>query len=88
MKAILTVIGKDHVGIIAAVSQTLAAEEINILDVSQTLMADNFVMMMLVQVPKNKDLQKLDEKFAALSKNLKLEINLRNEELYSKMHNL
>lgn len=88
MKAILTVIGKDHVGIIAAVSQTLAAEKINILDVSQTLMGDNFVMMMLVQVPKKKDLQKLNQEFAELSKKLKLEINLRNEELYSRMHNL
>lgn len=48
MKAILTVVGKDKVGIIAGVSQKLAELNINILDVSQTIMEDYFTMMMML----------------------------------------
>lgn len=88
MKAILTVLGKDKVGIIAQVSQALAENEINILDVSQTIMEDNFVMMMMVNIPEEKDFQTLSTTFNNLGKELDLEINLRNEELFDAMHNL
>lgn len=88
MKAILTVLGKDKVGIVARVSQVLAENDLNILDISQTLMQDNFVMMMMVQVPKDKDFAVLADKFTNLGKNLGLEINLRNEKLYDAMHQL
>lgn len=88
MKAILTVLGKDKVGIIAKVSAVLAENNINILDVSQTIMADNFVMMMMVNVPSEQDFQVLAEKFTKLGQELNVEINLRNEELFDTMHNL
>lgn len=88
MKAILTVLGKDKVGIIAKVSEVLAKNDINILDVSQTIMEDNFVMMMMVNVPKEKDFQNLSSTFNSLGQELDLEINLRNEELFDAMHNL
>lgn len=88
MKAILTVLGKDKVGIIAEVSRVLAENEINILDVSQTIMEDNFVMMMMVNIPEDKDIQGLSTKFTDLGNKLNLEINLRNEELFDAMHNL
>lgn len=88
MKAILTVLGKDKVGIIAKVSAVLAENNINILDVSQTIMADNFVMMMMVNVPSEQDFQVLAEKFTKLGQELDVEINLRNEELFDAMHNL
>lgn len=88
MKAILTVLGKDKVGIIAKVSAVLAENDINILDVSQTLMEDNFVMMMMVNVPSKQDIQLLSEKFNKLGQELDVEINLRNEELFDAMHNL
>lgn len=88
MKAILTVLGKDKVGIIAKVSAVLAENNINILDVSQTIMADNFVMMMMVNVPSEQDFQVLSEKFTKLGQELDVEINLRNEELFDAMHNL
>ena len=48
MKAIVTVIGKDHVGITAAVCSLLAQHNINILDISQTVLQDYFTMVMLV----------------------------------------
>ena len=49
MKAVLTVIGKDKVGIIAGVSQLLAELDINILDVSQTIMEEYFTMMQILK---------------------------------------
>ena len=47
MKAIVTVVGKDQVGIIAGVCNTLAASRINVLDISQTIMEGYFTMMMV-----------------------------------------
>ena len=48
MKAIVTVIGKDQVGIIAGVCTLLAAQGVNVLDISQTIMQDYFTMIMMV----------------------------------------
>ena len=50
MKAIVTVVGKDQVGIIAGVCNTLAASRINVLDISQTIMEGYFTMMMVVDM--------------------------------------
>ena len=50
MKAIVTVVGKDQVGIIAGVCNTLAAYRINVLDISQTIMEGYFTMMMVVDL--------------------------------------
>lgn len=88
MDAILTVIGKDQVGIIAQVSQVLAQHHINILDVSQTLMQDNFVMMMLVAIPDTKQFNIANTALTELGKQLHLEINLRNAQLYDAMHTI
>ena len=50
MKAIVTVVGKDQVGIIAGVCNTLADQRINVLDISQTIMEGYFTMMMVVDL--------------------------------------
>lgn len=88
MQAILTVTGKDQVGIVAAVSSALADKQINILDISQTLMSDNFVMMMLVNVPEGVDFTAISQELTALGQRLGMEINLRNAKLYDAMHNI
>ncbi|HJA47670.1 MAG TPA: ACT domain-containing protein [Candidatus Limosilactobacillus excrementigallinarum] len=88
MKAILTVLGEDQVGIIAQISTVLADKNINILDVSQTIMDGNFVMMMSVQVPEALDGHHLNTEFTKLGKQIGVEINLRNAKLYDAMHNL
>lgn len=88
MKAILTVLGEDQVGIIAQISTVLADKNINILDVSQTIMDGNFVMMMSVQVPEDIDSHQLNTEFTKLGKQIGVEINLRNAKLYDAMHNL
>lgn len=89
MKAILTVIGRDKVGIIAGVSQELARLDINILDVSQTIMGANFTMIMmcdLAQAPSEFIAVKeaLDQKGKALGVN----INIQREEIFDAMHKL
>lgn len=88
MNAILTVIGKDHVGIVAKVSSLLADNNINILDISQTLMDDNFVMMMLVNVDEQTNFNEISANLTKLGEQLNLEINLRNAKLYEAMHNI
>ena len=80
MKTILTVIGKDQTGIIAGVSQQLYELNINILDVSQTIMGDFFTMIMLL------DLSKVDRPFDEVKQiltetgdRLKVKVNLQRE---------
>lgn len=89
MKTILTVIGKDQAGIIAGVSQKLYELNINILDVTQTIMGEYFTMIMLL------DLAKIDVPFdevkSALTQtgdNLKVKVNLQREEIFDAMHRL
>jgi ACT domain-containing protein len=87
MKAIVTVIGEDRVGIIASVCADLAAFNVNVLDISQTVMQGYFTMMMVVDVsgatcPVAELAQKLDEK----GKEMGLSIRLQREEIFKAMH--
>lgn len=89
MKAIVTVIGKDQVGIIAQVSHVLAENAVNILDISQTILQDYFTMIMLV------DLTNMKISFSELSKRLNekgetigLQIKIQREEVFNAMHRI
>lgn len=87
MKAIVTVIGEDRVGIIASVCADLAAFNVNVLDISQTVMQGYFTMMMVVDVsgatcPVAELAQKLDEK----GKEMGLSIRLQRAEIFKAMH--
>ncbi|BBO00142.1 ACT domain-containing protein [Sporolactobacillus terrae] len=89
MKAILTVIGKDNVGIIAGVSSKLAELNVNILDVSQTIMDGYFTMMMVL------DLEKASTSFAEIKASLSekgtvlgVQIKIQREEIFTSMHSL
>ena len=88
MKAIVTTVGQDQVGIIAGVSPYLSTAQINILDVSQTIMSGYFTMMMMVEVPADQDFTKLAADLKDLGTQLGVEINIRNERLYQAMHQL
>ena len=88
MKAIVTTVGQDQVGIIAGVSHYLSTAQINILDVSQTIMSGYFTMMMMVEVPADQDFTKLAADIKDLGTQLGVEINIRNERLYQAMHQL
>ena len=88
MKAIVTTVGQDQVGIIAGVSHYLSTAQINILDVSQTIMSGYFTMMMMVEVPADQDFTKLAADLKDLGTQLGVEINIRTERLYQAMHQL
>ena len=89
MKAILTVIGQDKVGIIAGVSNKMLEFNINILDVNQTIMQDFFTMMMMLDCTNMKG--NFDEVREALSeegKKLGVDIKIQREEIFKSMHSL
>lgn len=88
MKAILTVVGKDKVGIIAGVSQKLAELNINILDVSQTIMEDYFTMMMMLQIQPEADLEAIKQALSQVENTLSVKISIQNEEIFNAMHKL
>lgn len=88
MRAVLTVIGKDKVGIIAGVSQTLATLDINILDVSQTIMQEYFTMMMMLQVQPQADYEAIRTQLNQLGEELDVKISIQNEEIFDAMHKL
>lgn len=88
MKAILTVVGNDKPGIVAQVSTFLAEHDINILDISQTIMDNTFTMMMQVQLNDDIDFKQLITELHALQTKSGLDINIRNEDLYRNMQQL
>ncbi|MBO0470460.1 ACT domain-containing protein [Enterococcus sp. DIV0242_7C1] len=89
MRAVLTVIGKDKVGIIAGVSQTLAEMNINILDVSQTIMDSYFTMMMVLELSKEQaNFEDIRATLNELGERLGVTISIQNEEIFNVMHKL
>jgi ACT domain-containing protein len=87
MKAIITVVGKDKVGIIAAISTKLAQINVNILDISQTIMQENFTMIMSVDLTGARvSLKELKTQLAEIGNRMNLVINIYNEELFNSMH--
>ena len=85
-RAVVSVIGKDQVGIIAKVTNVLADNNVNILDISQTILQDFFTMMMLVDVSGIESLDSLQQKFDEISKEMGLKINVQLEEIFQAMH--
>ena len=87
MKAIVSVLGKDKKGIIAKVSTALYEEDINIMDISQTIMQSNyFTMIMAVELPENANIGNLTEKMNALSEQIGVEIRIQHEDIFNSMH--
>lgn len=86
---VITVVGKDKVGIIAAVSAALAKENMNIMDISQTILQDIFTMIMLVNLPEeNNDFVKLKKTFDELGENLGVSIMLQHSDIFNAMHRI
>lgn len=85
----MTVTGLDHTGIIAAVSQTLAEHQVNIVNVSQTLMDEYFTMIMQLEFDsKVTSLQKLQSAMRPVEKSQQLDIKIQAEALFNAMHSL
>ena len=88
-KCIVTVLGKDTVGIIAKVCTYLAENEINILDISQTIIQGYFNMMMIEDVTEQKkDFTAVCEETEALGREIGVNIRCQREEIFEKMHRL
>ena len=89
MKAIVTVVGKDQVGIIAGVCNTLADENVNVLDISQTIMQGYFTMMMVVDLKDcSTSFDKLSEKLGAFGEGRGLAIRIQREDIFDAMHKI
>jgi ACT domain-containing protein len=87
MNAIITVVGNDKVGIIAKVSAFLAQRDINIEDISQTVLSGNFIMMMMVSLNScSKDLKEIKQELSELGETLNVSISLMHEKVFSAMH--
>ncbi len=89
MKAVITVIGKDRVGIIAEVSAFLAENSVNILDISQTIMQDMFCMIMLVEFKdSDKTISDISDRLSKLGEKSGLSIHVQREEIFNSMHRI
>ena len=89
MNAIVTVVGQDRVGIIAAVCIKLASFNINVLDISQTILQGNFTMVMAVDVTEaSVSFAEVKEALAALGKEVDLSIRIQREEIFNAMHTI
>ena len=89
MKAIVTVIGKDKPGIIAKVRTALAENQVNIEDISQTLMQENFTMLMLCDLSSSIiPLAKLQARLIELGKEIGVSIHVQHEDIFNAMHKI
>ncbi len=88
MKAVVTVLGKDRTGIIAAVSNLLYQEGVNILDISQTILSGMFTMIMLVEVGQDSQYDVVREKLLAMAAEMNLEIRMQRSDIFDAMHRI
>lgn len=89
MKAVITVIGKDTVGILAKVSNICAQCDVNITEVTQSVLQDLFAMIMLVDI-NNSDISfsALSEKLTQLGEQMNLKIHIMHEDIFNSMHKI
>ena len=88
-KTIITVVGKDTVGIIAKVCTYLADNQINILDISQTIVNDYFNMMMIADMSSSaKDISTVSDELDNLGEEIGVIIKCQREEIFNSMHRI
>lgn len=88
-RAIITVVGKDTVGIIAKVCGYLADQQINILDISQTLVQEFFNMMMIVDLEKcTKDFEVVSTELSQIGSDTGVQVKCQLEAIFNKMHRI
>jgi ACT domain-containing protein len=89
MKAVVTVIGVDKVGIIAGVSKVLAQYNVNIMDITQTIMQEYFTMIMLVDLSRvNISFDELKGILMEEGKRLGVEVRVQREDIFKSMHQI
>ena len=89
MRAVISVIGKDTVGILANVSTLCAKYNLNIVEVTQSVLQDFFAMMMLVDIQKaNVPFPEIADAFAALGNETGLSVRIMHEDIFNSMHTI
>ncbi|MCI6616913.1 ACT domain-containing protein [Ruminococcus sp.] len=89
MKAIITVIGKDTVGILAKVSDACAQADVNIVEVTQSVLQDMFAMVMLVEIDKsNIGFEQLRENLDKVGEATGTKIHIMHEDIFNSMHKI
>ena len=88
MRAIVTVIGKDKTGIVAGVSTRLTELDVNIVDISQTIMDGFFTITMVVEIEATEAFPEVKSNLEALGESLKVDIKIMNEAIFEAMHQL
>lgn len=88
MNVIVSVLGKDHPGIIAAITTTLANEKVNVLEVTQSIFKGNFTMMISAVLPDETDFAHVWVALKQAAAEIEVEVQMQREELFSAMHNL
>lgn len=88
-KAVITVVGKDMVGILAKVTEICAKCGVNVLEVTQSILQDLFAMVMLVDMAASSaDVAALSEKMDGLGNELGLKIHVMHEDIFNSMHKI
>lgn len=89
MKAVVAVIGKDTVGILARITAICAECNANVMDVSQTIMQDMFAMTMLIDITKCSDeYTALADKLKAVGDDMGLQVHVMHEDIFNSMHRI
>ena len=89
MRAVVTVTGKDKVGIIAMASRECARFGANIIDISQTVIREYFAMIMLVDLSEAEEsISTLSQECAALGKEIGMSIYVQHEDIFNEMHSI
>lgn len=89
MRSIITVVGKDTVGILASVSELCAKHDVNIIEVSQSILQEMFCMIMLVDVSRcNVEFTAFADEAEKLGENKALKINVMHEDIFNSMHRI
>ena len=89
MRAVISVIGKDTVGILAKVAGICAENSINIVDVTQSVLQDMFVMVMMTEIDKMTcSLSDISATLAELGQSMNLDIRVMHEDIFNSMHRI
>ncbi len=87
-RAVITVLGSDRPGIVAAVATALSERDANIMDISQTILQGIFTMTMLVDLHDSTEFSELKSALDELSESLGVQITLQREEVFKYMYRL
>ena len=89
MKAVITVIGKDSVGILAKVSEACSKADVNIVEVTQSVLQDMFAMIMLVEIDKsNIGFEQLRTNLKAVGESTNTKVHVMHEDIFNTMHRI